>query len=91
MANLICVHYFISGKVQGVWFRAGTKEQADQLGVTGWVRNLPDNRVEVLACGEQEKMVVLQEWLKIGPKFAQITDISEEELPYKEYRGFEII
>ncbi|HLB42468.1 MAG TPA: acylphosphatase [Gammaproteobacteria bacterium] len=91
MTNMVCIHYFISGKVQGVWFRASAKEQADQLGVTGWVRNLSDNRVEVLACGNQEKIAILQEWLKIGPKFAQVTHLLAEELPYKEYRGFEMI
>ena len=91
MATLVCVHYFISGKVQGVWFRASAKEQADQLGVTGWVRNLPDHKVEVLACGDKEKLAILQEWLKVGPKLAHITDVSMEELPYKEYRGFDVI
>ena len=91
MANLVCIHYFVSGKVQGVWFRASTQEQAEQLGITGWVRNLPDNQVEVLACGEKEKVLSLYEWLKIGPKLAQVREVTFEELPYKEYRGFEVI
>ena len=59
MADLIGRHYFLSGKVQGVWFRASTKEQADLLGVTGWVRNLSDGRVEVLAYGEKDAALSL--------------------------------
>ncbi|OGT35596.1 MAG: acylphosphatase [Gammaproteobacteria bacterium RIFCSPHIGHO2_12_FULL_37_14] len=91
MATLICLHYFVSGKVQGVWFRASAKEQADLLGITGWVRNLPDNRVEVLACGDKEKLAILQKWLHVGPKLAHIVHLAIEELPYKEYRGFEVL
>lgn len=91
MDNKICLHFFVTGKVQGVWFRASTKEQADQLGITGWVRNLPDHRVEVLACGNKENLAKLETWLNDGPKLAHVLNIAKEELPYKEYRGFEVI
>lgn len=91
MTQRISVHYYISGKVQGVWFRSFTKEQADQLGLTGWVRNLSDGRVEVLACGDKAKIAQLHEWLKVGPKLANITEVASEELPYKEYKKFDVI
>jgi acylphosphatase len=51
MADTQCLRFFVSGRVQGVWFRASTREQARRHGITGHARNLPDGRVEVLACG----------------------------------------
>ncbi len=69
-------HGYVSGKVQGVWFRAATKTQAESLGLTGWVRNLPDGRVEVLACGEEENIRALQAWLWQGPDIAEVADVT---------------
>lgn len=89
MSQRMCIHCYITGKVQGVWFRASTKEQADLLGITGWVRNLPDGRVEVLACGEKNKIEQLQTWLKRGPALARVTDFSSEECPWQEHNNFE--
>ena len=66
---------FISGHVQGVWFRQSTKEQADALGVTGYAKNLPDGRVEVLLCGNQDNIKTLQEWLHHGPPLADVTKV----------------
>lgn len=91
MPNLICIHCYVAGRVQGVWFRASTKEQADQLGITGWARNLPDGRVEVIAYGEKDQLKKLHEWLKCGPRLAKITDLSYEELPWQEYKGFDVL
>ena len=89
MAKQICIRCYASGKVQGVWYRANTKEQADLLGVTGWASNLPDGRVEVVACGDIDKLERLHEWLKHGPPLANVTDLSYEELPWQEFKGFE--
>jgi acylphosphatase len=88
MADLICIHCFVSGKVQGVWFRASTKEQADNLGVTGWVRNLPDGRVEVMAAGERQKLASLHTWLQHGPRLAKVTHLTYEECPWQAFAGF---
>lgn len=88
MDNKIGRHWFVSGKVQGVWFRASTEEQARQLGLTGWVRNLADGRVEVLAFGDKEKIEQLHEWLKHGPKLANVSDLSHEEISWQEYEDF---
>ncbi len=89
MTNQVCIHCFVSGKVQGVWFRATTKEQADRLGITGWARNLPDGRVEVMECGETENILELYEWLKHGPEFARVTGLTYEEVPWQALHGFE--
>jgi acylphosphatase len=87
----ICVHCFVAGKVQGVWFRASTQTQANRLGVTGWVRNLPDGRVEVTVCGTKEKVTELCEWLKKGPERARVTDFFCEEMPTADYVGFDVL
>lgn len=87
--NKLCIHCFVSGKVQGVWYRASTVEQAKRLDLTGFARNLPDGRVEVFACGERKNLDQLHEWLKHGPDLAKVTDISYEELPWQEMHKFE--
>jgi len=61
-------HVFISGRVQGVWFRAHTREKAEELGISGWVRNLPDGRVEAVFEGEDEKVDEMVKWCHRGPK-----------------------
>ncbi len=76
------MHCFVSGKVQGVWYRASTQEQAQSLGLTGWAKNLPDGRVEVLAFGEKDQLLVLHAWLKVGPELAKVTDVTYEEIAY---------
>lgn len=67
---------YVSGRVQGVWFRGSTKRQAEQLGVTGYARNLPDGRVEILACGGLSALESLAEWLWQGPPAAEVTDVA---------------
>lgn len=74
----VCKRCVVSGRVQGVWFRATTREQARRLGVTGWARNLHDGRVEVLACGEPAAVEALCDWLWDGPPLAQVTQVSCE-------------
>jgi acylphosphatase len=84
------MHCFVSGRVQGVCFRMATREQAMLHGITGWVRNLPDDRVEVMASGDAQQLQQLKEWLKQGPDLARVTDISVEELEYQEFGNFTI-
>lgn len=84
----VCVRYFVSGRVQGVWFRAGAQEAARALGLTGWVRNLPDGRVEVLACGEQPVLAAMRAWLHQGPEGADVTLVTEETLPFENHAQF---
>ena len=87
----ICIHCFVSGKVQGVWFRASTQTEAEKLGLTGWAKNLPDGRVEVMACGEKAQVLALREWLKKGPPRAQVAEFYCDELPVQEFQGFEVL
>lgn len=74
------VHAFVSGRVQGINFRYHTRNAAQRLNLTGWVRNLSDGRVEVVAEGEEEKVNRLVKFLKKGPLMARIdnTDIKRE-------------
>ncbi|HEX4044473.1 MAG TPA: acylphosphatase [Gammaproteobacteria bacterium] len=87
----ICIHCYVSGHVQGVWYRASAEEQALKLGLTGWAKNLPDGRVEVVACGEEEQVQQLYVWLKRGPVLAKVTAVTREELPWHDYHGFEVL
>lgn len=85
------VHIFVSGRVQGVFFRSETKEKAQQLGLTGWVRNLADGRVEIVAEGEKEKLEELVNWAKRGPAIARVNGLDLEWEGYQgEFENFEI-
>ncbi len=84
----ICVRCYVSGRVQGVCFRAYTRKQAQTLGLGGYARNLGDGRVEVLACGEQNGVTALQDWLWQGSPYAQVTDVRWEAVPYREMAVF---
>jgi acylphosphatase len=70
--------YFVSGKVQGVFFRASAARVAERLGVRGYARNLPDGRVEVLAVGPAVALAELAAWLRRGPALASVTEVVEE-------------
>lgn len=86
-----CLHCCVSGLVQGVFFRASTREQAKRLGVTGWVRNLPDGRVEIFACGEKSRLEALLEWLQEGPPHANVSGVEVEwREDDAEYADFEV-
>ena len=69
-------HIFISGRVQGVFFRDHTQRWASSLGLTGWVRNLNDGRVEAVVEGEEDKIEELIAKLKQGPPMASVTNVS---------------
>lgn len=68
-------HAVVRGKVQGVWFRAWTREMGRELGVTGWVRNMPDGNVETLAQGSAEQLDQFETRLWDGPPLARVTEI----------------
>ena len=71
-----CRKFRVEGRVQGVWFRESTREQADRLGITGYAINCRDGSVEVLACGETKALDALAEWLQQGPPMAQVRSVS---------------
>jgi acylphosphatase len=68
--------YRVEGRVQGVWFRESTRQQAERLGLCGYAINCADGSVEVLACGEAESISKLAEWLQHGPPMAQVKSVS---------------
>jgi acylphosphatase len=70
-----CRKCLVSGRVQGVYFRAATRRRARELGVTGYARNLPDGRVEVVACGARGPVESLCEWLWEGPPGARVSTV----------------
>ena len=84
------IHCFISGRVQGVFFRATTREQAILFGLTGWVRNLPDGRVEVMVSGDEEQVDQLRNWLKRGPDMAHVLKMECEEIENLDYDAFSV-
>lgn len=73
------LHGFVSGRVQGVFFRAETRIQATALGLSGWVRNLPDGRVEVLISGPESAIEAMRKWLARGPAGARVDVLMLEE------------
>jgi acylphosphatase len=75
---MICRRSFVSGRVQGVFYRATCVRKARELGLTGFARNLADRRVEVLACGEEAAVNAFVAWLWEGSPASQVTDVATE-------------
>jgi acylphosphatase len=85
------VHVYISGRVQGVFFRAVTQQTAKGFNLTGWVRNTADGRVEALFEGEEENVDKMLEWCHIGPPAARVKEVLTEEETYTgEFNCFSI-
>ena len=74
--------FVVSGKVQGVFFRASARDRAQALGLRGFAKNLPDGRVEVLAAGDDAAIDELAAWLREGPPMARVDDL--ERLPARD-------
>jgi acylphosphatase len=85
-----CMHCYVSGKVQGVWFRASTESEAQRLNLNGWVRNLEDGRVEVFACGDERQLELLYHWLEQGPQLAEVSECTRAILEWQAFPNFEI-
>ena len=85
------VHIFISGRVQGVLFRAHTQKRAQGFGLFGWVRNLPDGRVEIVAEGEEAAISSLIEWAHRGPPAARVENLQVEWSSPQGEREFHIV
>ena len=82
--------FIVTGRVQGVFYRASTREQARALGVGGHAENRPDGSVEVLASGSAPALDALEHWLRQGSPMAVVEAISREDLPEQELQGFRI-
>jgi acylphosphatase len=84
-------HLIIEGRVQGVWFRESTREEAARLGLYGWVKNRFDGSVEVIAEGSREKVERLVEWCHHGPPAARVRRVHEIKEDYTgEFDSFQV-
>jgi acylphosphatase len=91
MGDIAEVHVVVTGHVQGVWFRGGTQDAARNAGVSGWVRNLPDRRVEAVLQGERAALEQVLGYLRVGPPGARVADIAVSWRPPGEIlHGFQI-
>ncbi|MDZ8110135.1 MAG: acylphosphatase [Nostoc sp. DedQUE12a] len=90
LPKIIRAHVFISGRVQGVGYRYATVETASQLGLTGWVRNLPDSRVEAVFEGAREIVDEMVRWCHSGPPAAVVKEVKVEYEEPEGLRGFEV-
>ncbi len=86
----IARRFIVTGRVQGVCYRAATRDEATRLGVTGWVRNRRDGTVEVHAEATPAKLELLQQWLAQGPRYAAVSEVRARELAAENSSGFEI-
>lgn len=84
MIEKLKAHIYISGAVQGVFFRSSAKEKADEVGVFGFVRNLPDGRVEAIFEGEKDEVEEIVDWCRQGPGIAKVERL---DLIWEDYTG----
>jgi len=87
---MIARHVSVTGRVQGVFFRAWTQQQAQALGVTGWVRNCPDGRVDAHIEGEDSAVQTLIERLRRGPPSAEVEDVHLWDVELGDFDDFEV-
>jgi acylphosphatase len=80
----------VSGKVQGVYFRASSQQVAIDHGLSGYARNLADGDVEVLMCGEQDGVDKMLEWLSHGPPQAEVKNIDKKQVQWQQHNFFSI-
>ena len=90
MADKERAHVFVSGRVQGVSFRDATRSQAEQLGLSGWVRNTRDGQVEAVFEGDPDTVQQMIEWCKSGPSSADVEDVSVENEQPENLSGFKV-
>jgi acylphosphatase len=87
---MLCRQFTVRGRVQGVFFRASTRDVAVPLGLTGYANNLPDGSVEVLACGERGAVSELQRWLSVGPPMATVSGVEAADVECAAPRHFSL-
>ena len=86
-----CRRCLVVGRVQGVFFRQSTLEQAERLGIKGWVRNLDNGSVECIICGEDNLLEQMVSWLRQGPPSAKVTHLEIIEMLWEEHQHFRIL
>jgi acylphosphatase len=83
--------FVVSGKVQGVFFRASARTQAQELGLSGYAKNLPNGDVEVLASGTDAALDALERWLHVGPPAAQVARVLRATIEIAQASGFRVL
>ncbi len=81
---------YVSGRVQGVFFRRGARDHGNSHGLVGWVKNLDDGRLELMICGEEDIVEKMVEWLWEGPAAAKVENVEKEKMPWEEFSNFEV-
>ena len=89
--SLVCRHVLVSGRVQGVGFRWYAREHAEQLGLAGWVRNLPDGRVEIWLEGREPAVEAMLVWLERGPPAAHVKNVEVVERACEGLAAFDVL
>lgn len=84
----ICLQGWVVGKVQGVGFRQATVREANQLGISGWVRNQADGSVALMLCGKEEALEAMTAWLQRGPDRAKVDSVQLEACAWQDIAGF---
>lgn len=84
------IHALISGKVQGVFFRQSTQKKARQLSISGWVKNLTDGRVELMATGDDANIAAFCAWLKQGPRLASVDAVAIHDVETQPFVEFSV-
>lgn len=85
-----CMHYIITGRVQGVCYRSAVVYEAKKLLLTGWVKNTNNGAVEVLACGAEENLKTFEKWLWQGPMLAKVASVVAKKMSWQEHDSFVI-
>ncbi|MFP4133916.1 MAG: acylphosphatase [Halothece sp.] len=88
---MIRTHLWISGKVQGVGYRLSAQNEARKLGVNGWVKNLPDGRVEAVLEGEKAAVEQMMQWCHQGPTSAVVTEVQVQEEAPENLSQFQVV
>jgi acylphosphatase len=84
---VVRVRAVVAGRVQGVWFRESCRDEAERLGVTGWVHNLRDGSVEIVAQGSRAAVDTLVAWAHEGPRLAMVESVTVDALPVEAPRS----
>lgn len=85
------IRMIVKGKVQGVYYRASAKKIAEQLIITGWIKNLPDRNVEIKATGSEELLQKFIDWCRQGPPAAVVQDVIVEDIQEERFTEFRIL
>lgn len=85
------VHLIIKGKVQGVFYRACAREEAEKLGITGWIKNTREGNVEAMINGDQKDIYRYISWCRKGPSRARVENVEVIRVEDREFEGFKVI